>query len=353
MLRTLIKPFYLGVRQLALRAIVRSGPRPPLPEVVHSLLVITDRRLGDVCVAIPVLQCLRTAYPNANLGIVTPGPLQPLVQWACAPSHLFADAGAGAIGNTRWDAVIDLTTDYHLKPAQRAAATGAPVRIGFDFKGRGRYFNLPLEWTATEPMQDTYARVLKPLSVEFRPLSLPAEFPARPVPEWTPQLVTIHPGAHHDTQRWPAEYFGDLIRRIHGGSEACLVLGAENERELVERVVKLSGSGAVAAITGDVMQLAATIRASEILICNNSGPLHLASLLGVPSLSFMGPTVRARWTPLGSNAVVLRQDRLACIGCNLGYCRIRTHACMREIRPDEAFSAYFRFRARMLLESAR
>ncbi len=130
------------------------------------------------------------------------------------------------------------------------------------------------------------------------------------------------------------------------------MLGAESERELVEKIAKLAGSAATVAIVENVMQLAATLRASEILICNNSGPVHLASLLGVPTLSFMGPTVKTRWLPLGSHSLVLREDELPCIGCNLGYCRIRTHACMRDIRPDEAFAAYSRFHATSFPDSS-
>ncbi len=160
MLRSLIKPFYLDVRQAILQALIRSGPPPAIPPAIRSLLVIIDGRLGDVSPAIPILQCLRAAYPIANFAIVSPRLLQPLVQWACQPNHLFDVADPGAIANTNWDIAIDLTTDYHLKPARLVAGTHSPVRIGFDVKGRGRYFNLPLRMAETEHMQQTYARVL-------------------------------------------------------------------------------------------------------------------------------------------------------------------------------------------------
>jgi len=347
-LGTLIKPAYLGIRKLILRTFIRPGPPPPIPQTIRSLLVISDGRLGDVCLAIPVLQCLREAYPDASLGIVTPRRLQPLVQWACQPNYLFDLDNSRAFTGIHWDIVIDLTTDYHLKPARLAAETDASVRIGFEHSGRSQYFNLPLVMSENEHMQDTYRRVLGPLGIDFRSIPLPALVPTEAPREGKPYTVAIHPGAHFQTQRWPSGYFGQLIRRIHERAEFCLVLGNEDETELVDEIVTSGGPGALRGITRDVMELAAAIRSSQVLICNNSGPVHLAGLLGVPTLSFMGPTVKRRWLPRGSHAVVLRRDNLPCIGCNRGYCRIRTHACMVEIGPDEAFDAFLELRRQLL-----
>jgi len=350
--RTLAKPVYLGLREIVLRALVHPGPAPQTPKVVQSFLVICDRRLGDLCLAIPTLQCLRSAYLDARFGIVLPRHLQPLARWACRPTQFFDYDDDETIAGQPWDLVIDLSTDYHLGPARLAARTRSPVRLGFDFKGRGRYFNIPMQLPDGEHMSRAYSRALTPLSISLERKPLPEFMPEEPVSEWRRHGVIVHPGAVHATQRWPADYFVELIRRILGSGETCLVLGAESERETVDNIVKRSGTGATAAIAKDVMQLAATIHSGDVMICNNSGPLHLAGLLGVPTISFMGPTVKSRWAPIGSHDVVLRRDNLACIGCNSGHCRIRTHACMKEITPDDAFAAYFRLRAMLLLESS-
>jgi ADP-heptose:LPS heptosyltransferase len=225
------------------------------------------------------------------------------------------------------------------------------VRVGFDFKGRAGYFNIPLQSSVCEPMTEIYARCLAPLGITFQRQPLPNFVPCDPVRESSGNRIIIHPGAHHSTQRWPAESFAELVRRIHGGGETCLVIGGDAERDLVAEIVRRSDVAAAQAIPQDVMQLAATIRSAEVVIGNNSGPLHLAALLGMPTVSSMGPTIKARWTPAGNHHVVLRRDELPCIGCNLGYCRIRTHACMKQITPDDAYAAYFRLRAQLLLES--
>ncbi len=336
MLRTSLKPLYLTARRIFLRAFIHPGSCPDIPGSPDSMLLILDRRLGDVSLAIPVIRTLRQAHSTARLGMVASGNLHGLLQWACSPDMLFDYSDAPRIVQTKWEIAIDLTTDYHLEPARLASRTGAPVRIGYDIGGRGRYFNLPVPFDPAIHTQKLYARVLTLFGIDFRAETLPHATNRKPA------AVAIHPGAHHPTQQWPPEYFAELIRRIHAGGEPVIVIGADSERKLVERIVELAGPGAKAVITRDVMDFVATLRDSDLLICNNSGPLHLAGLLGVPALSFMGPTVKSRWWPVDPSAVVLRRDELPCIGCNLGYCKIQTHDCMRLIKPDEAYAAYLR-----------
>src|SRR4051812_42816472 len=143
MLRSLIKPAYLGVRKVLLHAFVHPGPVPTIPNSIRSLLVISDRRLGDVATTIPVFQSLCAAYPAANLTILTPRPLHPLVEKFCSPRFLIDYEDQAQIEATDWDIVIDLSTDYPLKSARLARSLAVPIRIGFDIAGRGRYFNLP------------------------------------------------------------------------------------------------------------------------------------------------------------------------------------------------------------------
>src|SRR5207237_3358161 len=117
-MRSLIKSTYLDIRESLLRTFVRPSPPASVPKVVHSLLVITDRRLGDVCLSIPIIQSLKTAYPDANLTVLLPRYLHPLVRWACQLESLVDYDKTDSIMNEAWDVVIDLSTDYHLKSAR-------------------------------------------------------------------------------------------------------------------------------------------------------------------------------------------------------------------------------------------
>lgn len=334
---TSIKKYYLFARERMIKVLVRQAPAPPIAGSVSSILVISEPRLGDTALEIPAFREIRSAFPDAVLGIVASAQLHPLLHWACMPNLLLDYSEAKKVCERNWDVAIDMTGDYHLRPAMLAAASRAPVRIGFEYAGRGRFFNIPLSVSCAEHMADRYMRPLRAMGIEEnrgQPLTLPSNGGFS---------VGIHPGAHHPTQRWPSTYYGDLIRSIHAGGRSCVVFGSEAERDLVEEVVRLSGGVATPEInTSGVMDLVERLRSINVLICNNSGPLHLAGLLGVPTLSFMGPTMKQRWWPRHGKAVVLRRDDLSCIGCNLGHCKVGTLACMTEITPAMALEAFLR-----------
>ena len=78
-------------------------------------------------------------------------------------------------------------------------------------------------------------------------------------------------------------------------------------------------------------------------MCNNSGPLHLAAALGVPTVSMMGPTDPVLWWPNGDDQIVIRKDA-GCGPCSLGRCG--PHKCMDLITVEEVFE-----KVRDLLES--
>ncbi len=350
--RTGLKDSYLSLRRPVLKLCQRSPASLEESHNVESVLVISQRRLGDVALEIPSLYALRCAHPKAVLGLVAPAPFHPLLQAACRPDFLFdyptnlfsVGAVGAAIRKHRWQIAIDLTTDYHLAPALLAAASRARIRIGFEDAGRGRLFDIAIAPDETEHMLYRFRRPMEALGIEWQnpprpdvpaiPVDVPAKQPGQ-------RRIGLHPGATHWTQRWPPEYFAALARKIEEGGDQCLVLGLQSEWKLANEIAARSGGAAIPQqISHNILSLVSVLRSLDLLICNNSGPLHLADLLQVPTLSFMGPTVKERWWPVDAKAQVLRRDDLPCIGCNKGYCRVGTHACMREITPEMAFEAF-------------
>jgi ADP-heptose:LPS heptosyltransferase len=347
-LQSLIKSSYLSLRRLALLLLVRKPRKQKLAKPLSSLLVISERRLGDVSLEIPVLRRFRAIHPETFFALIAPVALHPLLRWSCQPNLLLDFAERELVRDRLWDAAIDLTGDYYLSSAQIVASSRASLRIGFEYGGRGQYFNVALPLSASEHMTEMYERPFAILGLNPRGSNPADPLPFLPPPAPGRHAVGIHPGAHHETQRWPSHYFAKLIRVLHSDGVSCVVLGAPSEREIVQNIVNASGRTAAQMITTDVMSLASALQNVDVLICNNSGPLHLAGLLGVPTLSFMGPTVREKWQPRRPCSLVLRRDELPCIGCNLSYCKIQTHACMIDITPDMVFAAYTRFKSQLL-----
>ena len=148
-------------------------------------------------------------------------------------------------------------------------------------------------------------------------------------------LIGIHPGAYYESQRWPAERFVELTGQLCKMETLELFLfGGPKDEILVNEICLKINNEVPMYIANDLRKFAALLSHCSMLICNNSGPLHMAVALGISTISFMGPTIKERWIPTGNSHTVLRLDNLPCIGCNLGSCKIKTHDCMRLITAE-------------------
>jgi ADP-heptose:LPS heptosyltransferase len=158
-------------------------------------------------------------------------------------------------------------------------------------------------------------------------------------------FLVLHPGTSGfgSFKRWPAGRFGELARLRAQEGVAVAVTFAPSERALAEEVVRASGGRAVPLESPDLTFLAEVLRRSRGLVAADTGPLHLAALLGVPLLGLFGPKDPAVYGPYGRRAdgtvgplpVLVRED-VACRPCRLRRCA--DPICMRTISPSEVQS---------------
>jgi lipopolysaccharide heptosyltransferase II len=238
-------------------------------------------------------------------------------------------------------------TGNDIHTALIAYLSGAALRIGFPGFGREVFFNRFADSPDGRHTADLVLEATRLLGAESEDRTphlclLPAER------EWAGDwlkahnlrhraLVGIHPGGYYPTQRWPSNYYAQLALALKLNLGCSVVLiGGRGDRQLIESIFVSSGERFAVFESSDLRQTVAIISKLNVLVCNNSGPLHIATALNVPTLSFMGPTEKCHWMPLGQNHEVLRQDHLECIGCNSGTCERGDLACMKLIKPEEA-----------------
>jgi len=123
---------------------------------------------------------------------------------------------------------------------------------------------------------------------------------------------------------------------------AVVLLGGEKERWLNKGIYNGIKGKKPINLTGttNLREFMAVISLSSLLVCNNSGPLHIAVALDVPTVSLMGPSIPHLWKPWGDarKHIVIRKD-LPCSPCNLYYCKRGDHACMENITPEEVIKS--------------
>jgi ADP-heptose:LPS heptosyltransferase len=340
---------------LLARGLFRRRTAPPVPTLVQRILVLRTDRLGDMVLTTGALVDLKAHYRHARITVLAPSAPVALLEGHPAVDHvvlLERHLPAGLAG--RFDMAIDFTPDESLAGARLVAATGATWRAGFAAAGRQAFFTLPSPPArADRHIVDLNRDLLEAIGVTRRESE-----PTLPVSEKerTSALarvaalgaaqprVLVHPGGHFASQRWPADRFAEVIERLtESVGAACLVAWGPLEEDLARRI---AGATPDALPIGplSVRDLVAVTSVVDLFLGNNSGPLHIAAALGVPTLSLAGPTDLRRFAPRDPSARVL-QRALPCSPCGRGRCW--HHTCLASIGPREVVEA-----ARALLESA-
>lgn len=146
----------------------------------------------------------------------------------------------------------------------------------------------------------------------------------------------------------PLNKFAELINLIKEKFHAkFIIFGSKNETELIEKLkdkifrifgtVPFGDSPNILAVTDfSISEIVALISKLNLLICNNSGPLHIACALSIPTVSTIGSTDPYLWMPRGDKNIVIRKD-LPCSPCNKGKCK--THECMDLITVEDMMNA--------------
>jgi len=303
-----------------------------------NLALVKLSSLGDVVHALPVAAAVRAGLPRARITWIVERREAPLLRgnravdevwpvdtrgWRRARTPIAAAAALGAIGELRRQlaaARFDVAMDLQglMKSGLLTAATRAPLRIGFAAtlcreRSSALFTNRRVAPpAAARHVVEQCLALLQPLgvlapSVEF-PLPVDGGAEARIDEFFTraglaarSRLVVVIPGAGHPEKRWPAERFAAASARLTAEAGASvLVAWGPGERPLAEAIVGAAGSGSTRlAPPTDLPALVALLRRASAVVGADTGPLHVAAALGVPSVGLYGPTLIERNGPYG------------------------------------------------------
>jgi ADP-heptose:LPS heptosyltransferase len=244
----------------------------------------------------------------------------------------------------------DLSVDFHgiLKSALLARAARIPVRVGFApplaREGSARLLTHAATLSASHLSRfERNAALVRWLGGEVPPGAPPLDVP--PAEPWLGELgayVLVHPGTSASTlyKRWDPARYAEVCRvlRERAGLVSLVTWGpVPGERGAAEAVVEAAGGSArLAPQTASAAQLLALMRPARLFVGSDSGPMHLASLAGLPIVAVFGPTDPLENAPFpGLPQRVVRHD-VGCNPCREG-CPART--CMVAVSADEVAAA--------------
>lgn len=150
------------------------------------------------------------------------------------------------------------------------------------------------------------------------------------------KFIALAPGARWKTKQWPPEFFAAAAVKTADRmpDREFVLLGSPAEGSLCRQVREAAKSIRITDLSGLTSPggLVEVIRRAELLICNDSGPMHIAAAAGTPVIAMFGPTDPALTGPYGSHCRVIKPE-LNCIGCLSKCCR--TEQCHTSVNPLE------------------
>ena len=152
-----------------------------------------------------------------------------------------------------------------------------------------------------------------------------------------PPLIALQPGARWDNKRWPAEHFAELVRALEKKFPFTrfAILGGKDDQPLGEKIAAAAPEKCLNLCGATSLpEMIEWVRRCDLLITNDTGPMHVAAAMGKPLLALFGPTEPRRTGPYGQLQNVL-QIELPCSPCMKSDCHfIKPQECLRALTPD-------------------
>lgn len=357
------------------RAPALSAPAVMLEPPPGRILVKEVNWLGDLVMSTPALRAIRRAWPGAHLAVLIKKELASFfdgARWLDEVIPYSVGRGlsgffdrrriVGEIRSRRFDLGVLFPNSF--ESALWIAMAGVRRRAGFVADARGAMLTLkasPPPEAVTGHQANYWLAMVRATGVcvadtRADDFAIDVHGPHRErMREWLaanrkrpgrPVFAIAPAAAYGPAKEWPADSYGALIDLIAQREDAEVVLvGASPERAKCEEVAAASKSGAMIA-TGhtNVGELIALLSLCDGFIGNDSGCMHLAGALGIPTVAIFGSTNPNRTGPLGPRTRVI-YHKLECSPCLARTCRYGHYNCLTQIEPAELADAILAMRA--------
>ncbi|MFH1996410.1 MAG: lipopolysaccharide heptosyltransferase II [Candidatus Omnitrophota bacterium] len=333
----------------------------------ERILIVRLDRIGDVVLSTPAIRAVKRAFPESRLSVMVRPPCVDIVRGSPFVDTVITYDKDGPekgiapafrmikkLRREKFDIAIVLhpTTRSHLA----VFMAGIPVRVGYDRKlgwlltkkvkhekhlGKKHEIDYALDLVRTIGCDDPDRSLFMPTNEEnantvdaiFKESGIQGKYP----------VVVIHPAASCPSKQWPADRFAEVAGALKEEFRADIVIiGGLRERKVGEDLAN-SIKGDAVNLTGktSIGELASVFRRSRLLISCDSGPVHVASAVGVPVVAIFGRSDKGlspkRWGPTGGDDAILHKF-IGCEACLAHNCK-KEFMCLKAVSVEEVLSS--------------
>ncbi len=317
------------------------------PLEIKKILLIKPRGIGDIVLSTIVLDNLKHHFPFAKIDYLTEYFAKPALKNNPLVNEILtmhkSDLSlkvAWQLRKRKYDLIIDLWSNP--RSAQITFFSGAKLRVGYAYRGRKYAYNI----LGTSSKGEVHSaehnlELLKPLGVDIisknihyylgdiEKLFANEYFSENNLLNKT--VFGIIPAGGWDSKRCDKHKWVEICKAsIENFNCKILVLWGPGDEGDAEFIKQNLGNDCLLAPKSSLTQMSALILNCNLIIANDSGPMHIAAALKVPTLGIFGPTNPKAHGPYSSNSDYVIKDDLFCIICNKLVCPYQ-HECMTQL----------------------
>ena len=340
-----------------------------------NILMVKFFGFGNLILAMPAIKAIKEKYPDSKITFLTINKNKNLYEnFDSIDKVLYFDSGNFRsffngiikllihIKKQKYDCILDFEQFARIS-AIISYLTGIRDRVGFDIKWqfRGPLYPTRIKYSNKQHMVYTFYDVAmavgckktEKLSLLKVPYSSEDEKIVSGIlnknqVKNTDVLVGFHVGSGQNfvLRRWPEEKFakvGDYLVEKHNAK--IIFTGSKSERTLIDNTInnmkEKNKKNIILANDITLKQLALLIEKCSLFICTDTGPLHLASAMKTPSISFYGPNTPYLYGPIGENNTFFYKN-LKCSPClsvyNAKSANCRNPMCLKKVSVEEVIN---------------
>lgn len=339
-----------------------------MEEDTERILIRGVNWIGDAVLTIPAISAVRHEFPRAHISLL-------VKPWVADIFKANSDIDEIILYEKIYDSIpgkFRLARELRKKGFDKAILlqnafdaalitwlARIPERIGYSRDARGFLLTnaVPVQNDSLKKHQiHYYLDLLNKAGIDAR-FSLPYIYltdaerlwaksiiSGSPLPSQSSLVLGINPGAAYGSaKRWMPESFAEVIKRIIDELDGrVIIFGGPSEKEIADDIASLcpehSKDILIMAGKTDIRQLASLISECDAFITNDSGPMHMASALLVPTVAIFGSTDSAATGPFGDGHKIITKG-LPCSPCLERECPEGHLKCMTGITGEDVFSA--------------
>jgi heptosyltransferase-2 len=339
---------------------------------IKNILFIRLSSLGDIVLTMPVIEALHKKFPRAALYYLTKSEYKDLlINHPLIEKTICIDTYDGISGMINIIRVIkdmrrlgvDLVIDSHFPHWSYFHLACLNFMLVNFTKAKSKIlFSRPLFRKTTQSKArnpkhviDYYSETLRKYGIELEN-KLPGIFVDDVEKVWAAKylasrdlsentlLIGICPGASYGTKQWSKDNFKLICQQLTSGTNNQILLFEQQGGEDLIRYISqgVDPSRIICAVGFSLKKVIALMNRCKLMLTNDSGLMHIASALGIPTIALFGPThPKLGFFPLGNKNIVLCAD-FPCSPCSRWgerECRYHHHACLDTIKTQDVLAA--------------